>query len=94
MAAESQIRVIFTITGRGTVLLLEREFTGRIRVGDTVSNGRGRATVLGVEFVDPGGWIGVVVDIPDAREVFRPGDLLRFSNPADVPSPDTINPKN
>ncbi|WP_342234865.1 hypothetical protein [Inquilinus sp. OTU3971] len=83
MPAEAQIRDLFTLTGRGTVLILDYGFTGRVRIGQTVCSNRGQATVLGVEMGDPGGWVGILVDIPDAREIFRPGDALRFTDPVE-----------
>ncbi|TSD88679.1 hypothetical protein FFK22_011530 [Mycobacterium sp. KBS0706] len=82
MPAEAQIRDIFTLTGRGTILLLEHGFSGRIRIGQTVSSEHGQATVLGVELGRPA-FVGVLVDILDAREIFRPGDALRFTDPAE-----------
>lgn len=81
MPAEAQIRDIFKVTGRGTVLVLEHGFTGRVCIGQTVSSDRGHATVLGVEMVDRGGWVGIMVGAPDAREIFQNGDALRFTDP-------------
>jgi hypothetical protein len=86
MPAGARIRDIFTLTGRGTVLMLEPDFSGRIHLHDTVSSHRGRAIVLGAE-VATSGCVGVLVDIPDAREVFRAGDLLRFDSSADAAKP-------
>ena len=88
MVAEAQIRDIFTLTGRGTVLVLQHGITaGSTRVGDTVSSGRGDATVKGIEFLDSVGagksWVCILVDIPDAREIFQSGDALRFTDPAE-----------
>lgn len=83
MPAEGQIRDIFTLTGRGTVLVLEHGFSGRIRIGQTVSSDHGEAIVLGVASGSPDGWVDVQVDVPSAREIFRPGDALRFNDPVE-----------
>lgn len=83
MPAEAQIRDIFTLTGRGMVLVLEHGFSGRIRIGQTVSSDRGQALVLGVASGGPEGWVGVQVDVPDVREIFRPGDALLFTDAAE-----------
>jgi Iap family predicted aminopeptidase len=86
MPAEARIKDVFTISGRGTVLMIEPDFTGRIHLRDTVTSSRGQAIVLGVE-VATNGCVGVLVDIADAREVFRTGDPLRFDSPADAAEP-------
>lgn len=82
MPAEAQIRSVFTLTGRGTVLLLEHGFTGQIRTRQTVSNDRGQATVLGVETGRPA-LVGILVNIPNAQAIFEPGDALRFTDPTE-----------
>ncbi|MGO4128479.1 hypothetical protein AB4Z01_29075 [Inquilinus sp. YAF38] len=86
MPAEAQIRDIFTLTGRGTVLMLEPDFSGRIHLQDMVTSNRGQAIVLGAE-VAISGCVGVLVDIQDARDVFRTGDPLQFDSPAHATKP-------
>ena len=85
MPAEAQIKDVFSISGRGFVLVLENGFTGTIRSGGTVSGSRGKARFKGPEFLDNTktgeAWLGILVDIPDAKEIFRPGDTVLLFDP-------------
>jgi hypothetical protein len=84
MSAEAEIDHIFTLTGRGTVLVLKEGFRGPIPTGGIIEGNRGTTTYSGPEFVDrisgsSKSTLAVIID-DEAKERFTPGEWVRFYN--------------
>jgi len=81
MSAEGEVEEMFTITGRGQVLVLKPDFRGTIHRNGTVQGDKGTASYTGPEYVDSvseaKSRIAVVVDLSD-KELFTRGQRVRF----------------
>ncbi|MCW5714028.1 MAG: hypothetical protein KIT43_05895 [Bauldia sp.] len=79
MTGEGVIKQVFTIAGRGFVLMLERGWSGTIHRGGVVRSGLGEALIGGPEYVrtDGGEYVAIMVD-PTTSDFFPVGESIRF----------------
>jgi len=79
---QAEIEQVFTLTGRGLVLVLKDGFSGTIPGNGVVQSERGRSAYSGPEFIDSPGlrksWLGVVAKASEAARFFEPGDKVVF----------------
>lgn len=81
----ARVRQVFSLTGRGLVLVLENDFEGSVPAGGTVRGDRAVSAYSGPEFVDGwdesgarAGWIAVIATAGDAAQLFQAGDVVTF----------------
>ena len=81
-SGQAEIEQVFTVAGRGLVLMLKDGFSGTIPGNGVVQSRRGSSVYSGPEFIDSVGlrrsWLGVVVKANEAAEFFKPGDAITF----------------
>ena len=81
-SGQAEIEQVFTLKGRGLVLMLKDGFNGIIPGNGVVQSERGRSAYSGPEFIDSVGlqrsWLGVVAKASEAAEFFQPGDTVTF----------------
>jgi hypothetical protein len=80
VTAEAEVELMFSLTGRGEVLVLKNGFTGTICRNGMVESDRGKAAYTGPEFVDKVDRISNLAIIVDgaSKELFAAGQRVRL----------------